>query len=68
MGMHDHFAPFGALVFRFAGSQGVALGFHIVCLWHRTLCEQLAQSEFRSNSNVNCRAPGEQPSGRMDWN
>ena len=52
----DHFAPFGAPVVRFTGSQGVALGFHIWCLWHSTLCEQLAQSEFRSNSN--CRAPG----------
>ena len=34
MGMRDHFAPLGALVFRFADSQGVALGFHILCLWH----------------------------------
>ncbi len=34
MGTHNDFAPFGALVFRFAGSQGVALGFHILCLWH----------------------------------
>ena len=35
MGMHDHFAPFWTLVSRFAGSRGVALGFHILCLWHR---------------------------------
>ena len=32
------FRPFGAFDFRFAVSQGVALGFHILCLWHSTLC------------------------------
>jgi len=35
--------PFGALVFRFTGSQGVALRFQILCLWHRTLCTQARQ-------------------------
>ncbi len=69
MGMHARpFRPFGAPVFRFAVSQGVALGFHILCLWHRTLREQLAQTEFRSNSNSDCRVPGERPSRPMDWN
>ena len=70
MGMHDHFAPLGALVVRFTDSQGVALGFHILCLWHGTLCGQLARSEFRTNSNAsfNCGTPGEQPSRPMGGN
>ena len=33
----DHFALFWALAIRFTCSQGIALGYHILCLWHGTL-------------------------------
>ena len=33
------FRPCGAFVLSFEGPQGVALGYHIVCLWHGMHCE-----------------------------